>query len=506
MSDARQDPAQAAAAVISMLLTSTEKGREAAERVEPDVLELRLHGVANTAPQDLLDLPREEVELAAGDTLGSFWQPTPLALLRRTRARSEPIRDRGEIPAGVHREAYSWGGMVRTTGDRGLGGAIVAGLARAGWALLLPFAMANTAIWSMRLPTDGPPKRSARAFVMRVAGLFLTLLLVASVSVLALDIGALQCLEPAAAACPGLPDMLRALSEWTLGARLAALSLVPVLVIAGLWLLANSSRVRYDVADRFNLVGAAAGRRPTASMFTDPRYWLRDGETARLASMHFAAGVGLVATILFTTWEGDVAWVGQIGFWIALSVTLVAIVTAGCTATMPFERPHRVEPRAPKPRGRWHRAVVIAGVATWVGAAALQVFVAGNAWTGLTVSGRFHVPHERGRHRGAPRRIGRPCGRRCVLHHPERTGCRRQHSLGATRSPVPCMVGPRACRVPGHGDRYRNDLVESHRGGRGQLAERIDRERRHPRRYRHGRGSTIGLRVVRPRRTRRIRR
>lgn len=392
MTDARQDPAQIAAAVISSLFTSTAKGREAAEVVEPDVLELRLHGVANTSPQDLLDLPREEIELAAGDALGSFWQPTPIALLRRTRARSEPILDRGEIPAGVHREAYSWGGMVRTTGDRGFGGAIVAGLARAGWALLLPFSMANTAIWSMqlrmRLPDERAARRSARAFVMRVAALLLTLLLVASTSVVALDIVARQCFEEAGK-CPGLPGALdAALGDRSLGVRLAALSLVPVIMIGGLWWLAHTSRVRYDVADRFNLVRPGHERHPTESIFADPRYWLRDGETARLASMHFAAGVGLVATILFTTWDGShpLAVVGQIGFWITLAVTLTAVATAGATATMPFERRPRSDPSARKPSNRWHRTVVIAAVVSWVGAAVAQI-IAKDAWTGWTVLG-----------------------------------------------------------------------------------------------------------------------
>ena len=395
MTDARQDPAQIAAAVISTLFTSTEKGREAAEVVEPDVLELRLHGVANTSPQDLLDLPREEIELAAGDQLGSFWQPTPIALLRRSRARGEPILDRGEIPAGVHREAYSWGGMVRTTGDRGFGGAIVAGLARAGWALLLPFSMANTAIWSMqlrmRLPDDLTARRSARAFVMRVAGVFLTLVLVASTSVVALDIVALQCFGGQAKSCPGLPGALdSALADRSLGVRLAVLSLVPVIMIGGLWWLARSSRVRYDVADRFNVVGRTHAWKAPDSVFADPRYWLRDGETGRLASMHFAAGVGLVATILFTTWDGahELALVGQIGFWISLIVTLAAVMTAGATATLPFERKARTDPPAAKPRGRWHRAVVIAALSTWVGAGVAQV-IAKDAWTGLTLLGPF---------------------------------------------------------------------------------------------------------------------
>ena len=64
-----------------------------------DVLELRVHGVNNTTASDLLDLRPTEVELVAGDRLGSFWRPTAAA------AQTHTPGQRGFVPPGITREA-----------------------------------------------------------------------------------------------------------------------------------------------------------------------------------------------------------------------------------------------------------------------------------------------------------------------------------------------------------------------------------------------------------------
>ncbi|MFT3798498.1 hypothetical protein [Microbacterium sp.] len=266
---------------------------------EPHVLELRVHGVNNTAPQDLLDLPKDQVELAAGDELGSFWRPTAAASGPST-------RPRGAIPPGIVREAYSWGGMVRTTpgvGGTGVAGKILAVIARIGYALLLPFALANTVQWVRRLKLPDPeqvavdeatasalseaaagkngqagasgapgapgataprPRRNAipmtaqeralsllserghllAAGATRVFGLLLTLVFTTTAATVGLGIGAAQC-AARSTLCGPLAGVFAPLEDATPGQRFGLLGLVPVAAIVVLWGLSAISRQRY---------------------------------------------------------------------------------------------------------------------------------------------------------------------------------------------------------------------------------------------------------------------
>ena len=353
---------------------------------EPRVLELRVHGINNTAPPALLDLAADDVERVAGDRLGSFWAPTPSSLDRLRRAPDAAGR-RGFVPRGIQREAYSWGGLVRSTPEAtGPGGALVAGLARVGWALLLPFSIANAAAWCWRLPTDDRTAAlSVRAGLVRLFGVLLTLLLLSTVTSVAVDLLAVQCYAGGSLACTVLPQPFEALARWTPGSRMALFSLVPVLVVVGLWLLSGVSRLRYDVADRYlearepsTPADSAGAQRAGGPLLARPQFWSNRGETDRLSLGHLAAGLSLVsvelsAQAVIDGGGGLVAAAGLSG-----GLLLIALITVFGTRTLPVEHVAAA--------GGWQ--TTLAGLSGAGYVATLGLLIAGWPPTGGDASGR----------------------------------------------------------------------------------------------------------------------
>lgn len=220
---------------------------ETARERAPRTLELRVHGVNNTTPAALLDLAPEGVSLVAGDSLGSFWVPTEQA------RRAAVAGRRGHVPDGIRREAYSWGGMVRTipiASGGSIGGAVAGVLTRIVYALILPFSLGNAAQWTRRLTRegDGPGRQVWTAItsgLIRLFGFVLTLLFTTTAATLALDIGAAQC-AARPALCGPLEWLFEPMAQWSPGQRLALWALVPVGAALALWLLSSMSRLRYD--------------------------------------------------------------------------------------------------------------------------------------------------------------------------------------------------------------------------------------------------------------------
>ncbi len=270
---------------------------------EPDVLELRVHGVNNTTAPALLDLRPEDVELVAGDKLGSFWRP------KKSAADAIEQGGRGYVPTGILREAYSWGGMVRTTPDVGNAGAlsIVAGAAvRVVYALLLPFSIANAVHWTRRLPAADDRRPRVTAGLTRLFGLMLTLLFTSAAATVALDVGAAQCgANPAM--CGPLEGLFAPMPGWDVGVRFALLGLAPAAAVGVLWLMSAVARVRYDVLpgmrrDALSLPRSVAPRdageetEPSA-LLSHPHFW--STRAARhLSRVHLAAALLLTSAFL----------------------------------------------------------------------------------------------------------------------------------------------------------------------------------------------------------------
>ena len=103
------------------------------------VLELRIHGVANTPPEGTLGV--KQVRRVDGDEHTGFYRPI-----------------KQYAPGPVVTEAYSWGSLTsasRSLNQDGTSVGVRKDLQRALWMLLLPFAFANVAFWT-RLRTAGP--------------------------------------------------------------------------------------------------------------------------------------------------------------------------------------------------------------------------------------------------------------------------------------------------------------------------------------------------------------
>ncbi len=284
--------------------------------MQRDVLELRVHGVNNTTAPALLDLRAEDVERVAGDKLGSFWRPTDAALAALRQGQ------RGYVPAGIVREAYSWGGMVRTTPDLGRAGAagvIAATAARVFYALILPFSIANAVQWARRVgsPTDPVATRVRAAItagVARLFGLLLTLLFTATAVTLTVDVLAAQCAADPSL-CSPVSALLAPTGAWTTGQRFALAALGPVLAIVALWAISAIAGVRYDVLPGMETEGRARHGRGTAGLWkrrrtvapapgkapsavlSRPGFW-SNRIVGDLARVHLAAAILLTTTVV----------------------------------------------------------------------------------------------------------------------------------------------------------------------------------------------------------------
>jgi hypothetical protein len=264
-----------------------ERAREEASAGGPDTaaqpqeagaaLELLVHGVGGTTPEKMLDDPRT-VRITGDDTAAVFRRADDVD------AESTPDGRRG----GPVPEAYVWCNLTSGNGARAL------------WLLLLPFMVVNLAHW-MR-PTARGRGRTVRLYglLVRLAGLTLTVLLVAAACEVALDLTAWQC--AGTRACAERHSWLGFLSPelsddgwWSRpGRRLALAALVPAALTGLLWYLSHRTWSAYESQQPLS-------RRPEPDEETGrtalgrPGFWYGRRLVARLRAAHTAAGLLTVA-------------------------------------------------------------------------------------------------------------------------------------------------------------------------------------------------------------------
>jgi hypothetical protein len=328
-----------------------------ASRSRASFVELRVHGVSGTPPEQLVGA--HEVEQVAGDRLVRF-----------VRARDPAART---LPDGGVLEGMSWGRL--TSGPA----------VQVAWLLLLPFALVNLVLWA--IPEDRPPepgtaagtdegsapggrdpsgggpehprrsrgghlgaeggagmRRLAEAVsrdhvfraAVRLLALGLTVLLTLAAATVTMDLVAWQC---AAGGCADLPGPFAVPAGGRLGARVAVAATVPVLLLAAMAWLSHRVSLRYEaVTDR-----PAGQPEPTAEevqpCLQSPLMWRGEALVARLRCLHLSAAwaaVGAVLAVgLYQARGGTPAGVVGVLFTAGSVVSAVVLAVAVATSVLP---------------------------------------------------------------------------------------------------------------------------------------------------------------------------
>ncbi|MDT4958994.1 MAG: hypothetical protein QOD31_2793 [Pseudonocardiales bacterium] len=275
---------------------------------EPEIVEIRVHGVSGTPPEDLLDVPL--VAQQAGDGKAGFYKP------RLSAEQRDPRTIDGEpATTGPRLEGYAWGGLTSGAPSRAL------------WLLLLPFTLLNVA---PRLRPGGRSERTLRLlwFFSRLLALAMTVLIVAAVAGVSVDLFAYQC----APGVPAGPSCSSARPGWLMHPllgmsnehRAAVGALVPLAVLALLWQLSGRTINNYEgIPIKTAKVprGASDGTRPATRdggpddvepTLGSRWMWENEYQVRRLRHLHLLAGfltiLWIVAYPLSGAWDGWRKW------------------------------------------------------------------------------------------------------------------------------------------------------------------------------------------------------
>ncbi|MGW2289269.1 hypothetical protein [Streptomyces phaeochromogenes] len=251
-------------------------------------LELLVHGVGGTTPQEMLNDPRT-VRITGDDTAAVFRRADDVE------AEKEAAKRLDEAPGKPVPEAYVWCNLTSGNGSRAL------------WLLLLPFMVVNLAHW-MRPTVRDNRKRTVRLYglLVRLAGLTLTVLLVAAACEVALDLAAWQCAGTGGCAqehswlgflSPAGPDA----GWWSLpGRRLALAALVPAALTVLLWYLSHRTWSAYESQPPIEY-GSESDDETGRAGLGRPGFWYGRRLVARLRAAHTAAGLLTIVAAVGTS-------------------------------------------------------------------------------------------------------------------------------------------------------------------------------------------------------------
>jgi hypothetical protein len=295
------------------------------------VVELRVHGVLGTTAQSLVDAVAA-VDVA-GDGVGRVVRPAD----RLRRPAPGPVLQAEGRPVSRVVEGYLWGGM--TSG----------GWTKATWTLLFPFVMANVAHWMLppipERSTAGHLLGFALRSLLRLAALLLTVLLIAQVAVVSLDLIAAQCLARDVACLTAVPDQARAL-PWL---RSAA-GLMPIAL--AVHVLRRVSAVDWRVEPEEQSEDPPA----TGVPGLPGAHVATDADTPALRSLHVVAALATASLLALGGPAGPLLAVGVHGAAITTAWAMALALAALCAlSVMLLDDPTG---GAPHRGGRWLRTAL----------------------------------------------------------------------------------------------------------------------------------------------------
>lgn len=296
-------------------------------------VELRVHGVSGTPPEELLDRPH--VLQVDGDERSRFFHAVDSA--GRVLA-----ADDGHAVEGFHWGRYTSGSWIK-----------------AFWLILLPFGLVNASAFMLPAPhdADGAPIRFARELrfvalaTLRFIALLLTILLSFATSLTLIDVVGSRW-APEQSFIPRWLDP-------AVPSIALALSAAFVLVLGGWALVGRLFGRRSGEPDQATTAGESGTR---MTPFAGPEFYRGDPDTLTLRGLHVAAGLAVPA-FMGLSFAGE----GTAGAGLLLTGAVIVTVLLGdpeqaATTGLEDARTWRVS--------QWHRlASILSAVAVVVGLA-----------------------------------------------------------------------------------------------------------------------------------------
>ncbi|MFF5184429.1 hypothetical protein ACFY30_11650 [Streptomyces sp. NPDC000345] len=252
-------------------------------------LELLVHGVGGATPEKMLNDPRT-VRITGDDTAAVHRRAEDADADAPAADATTTVPDHGGRPVP---EAYVWSNLTSGNGTRAL------------WLLLLPFMVVNLAHWMRPAAREGTRAVRLYGLLVRLAGLSLTVLLVAAACEVALDLTAWQC--AGTHACAARHSWLGFLSPtvshggwWSPpGRRLALAALVPTALTGLLWYLSHRTWRAYESQEPLDR-DPEPRNGPAHTALSRPGFWYGRRLVARLRTGHTAASLLTVAAAVGT--------------------------------------------------------------------------------------------------------------------------------------------------------------------------------------------------------------